>query len=97
MSSYWQETNSHVGNLEDWCELDRDLCCIDEILRTAMDTKKKILGKIDPNRVNCDKMPVDLYGEQLVELCKSAVICIMNGRCGTDISQVRPTTKMGTS
>ncbi len=94
------DCNSHVGNLEDCCELDRNLCNstgIDEILRQAMDTKKILVSrKINPNRVNCDKMPVELYSERLVELCNSAGIFIMNGGCGNDLLQVRPTTKMGT-
>ncbi len=38
---------------------------------------------------------MDLYGEQLVDLCESSGIFIMNGRCDNDILHVRPTTNIG--
>lgn len=63
--------NARTNTDEDYC-LDDDLHAVKDFLDYPSDSP------IDRN--NCDKAPVDKHGEQLLSLCKSSGLRILNGR-----------------
>ncbi len=85
--------NGHTGKDDDYVDID-DLHNIDsienikEILQSCKNTNL--------HRVNEDKSKKDVYGNRLLDFCKSTSLCIMNGRVGQDKQIGKVTTTKGT-
>ena len=70
------DTNSRVGTEQDYAHVDYDLSCfIDLIDEAGVDTCTKRFSK---------DIVITPYGRQLLELCISLKIRLLNGRCGVD-------------
>lgn len=80
--------NCHTGVEDDFVVIDRTLKevgGIDEDNINYLDVKEIIeQSNANVQRMNCDKIRKDVYGNRLLELCKNTSLCIFNGRVGRD-------------
>jgi len=91
-----RDFNSYTGTSSEITELDDNLMDIGGIDITTKKSLEVLNNIRNIKRVNNDRIKKDVYGEKLLEVCRNAGLCFLNGRYESDGLKGKATTTLGT-